>query len=174
MWVYLEDKFDEIIWMIKRIRSAYWDFIYGMKNLYRWLPVIWKQRGWDFGFMFPLWEKQFEEMEKSFERANGFVVGNKKRLKRIRICKEICRRLKDDWWYHENQFMYHDRKWGEIDFTMLDGVFDTVRPNVKTEKDKKEETKQFLFLCKNEERHKKEDMKLLLTYIEKYWQNWWW
>lgn len=172
---WLEDKIDDVNWFFRRSRESYYNFKYGIKNLIRWIPVIWKIRGWDFGYMFPLWEQQFEEMEKSFESANDFVVGNERRLKRIRICKELCRRLKDDWWYHENAFIYHERKWGEIKFDFSnDGRFNSTRENVKNPEDDKLETKQSLILYKNVENHKKEDMQMLLNYINKYWQNWWW
>lgn len=171
---WIDDKIDDFICYFSRAQHAYFDFIYGVKNLVKWFPVVWKNRGWDYCFMFPLWEKQFEEMERSFSKANGFIVGNKKRLERIRICKEICKRLGDDFWYHDNLFMFHDRKWGVGDFRVIDGKFELCKENVKTPEDEALETKQFLNLCKMEENHKKEDMQMLLNYIGKYWQTWWW
>lgn len=171
---WIEDKIDNFICYFTKAQHAYFDFIHGVKNLVRWFPVIWNNRGWDCAYMFPLWEKQFEEMERSFERANDFVVGNEKRLKRIRICKELCRRLKDDWWYHENLFKYHDEKWGPMDIKPINGLYKLQRENVKTPEDDAIETKQFINLHKLEENHKKEDMQMLLNYIGKYWQTWWW
>jgi hypothetical protein len=171
---FLEDKIDDIVWIWKKIQNFYYDIKYGIKNLIIWFPIIWKDRSWDYSYMFPIWEKKFDLMIESFKRGSKYVCGCEKHIKRLKICKEICRRQKDDWWYHENGFMFHDKKWGTLDCSVENGFFKTHRENVKTPEDEKIETQQFLNIHKLVEQHKKEDMNMLLNYINKYWQSWWW
>lgn len=170
-----EDIWFEISCKWNKVTTLYYDFKYGIKNLIRWFHVIWNDRDWDFVFMFALLEKKFQLMEESFERGGKFVVGCDKQIKRFKICKEICRRLKDDWWYHENTFMFHDKKWGDIDFILKDGYnFSITRKNIKSKEDDEHETKESLRLHKIENARKDADMEILQMYIKKYWKTWWW
>lgn len=110
---YILDKFYYLKrWYSRVISEKYYNIKYGISNLIHWLPVVWEDRGWDFSYMFCVWEKKFDLMIKSFERGRNHVCGCDKQIKRMKICKEICRRLKDDWFYHENTFMFHDKKMG--------------------------------------------------------------
>lgn len=170
-----EDIWFEISCKWNKVTTLYYDLKYGIKNLIRWFHVIWNDRDWDFVFMFALLEKKFQLMEESFEEGGKFVVGCDKQIKRFKICKEICRRLKDDWWYHENTFMFHDKKWGDIDFILKDGDnFSITRKNIKSKEDDELERKESLRLHKIENDRKDADMEILQMYIKKYWKTWWW
>lgn len=172
---FFEKIVDEVSFRLKKVRDFYYDFKHGIKNLIRWFPVIWNDRGWDFVYMFALLEKKFEHYEEEWETKAKFVVGHEKQVKRFKICKELCRRLKDDWYYHENTFMFHDKKWGELDFIPKDGdVFNVTRTNIKSKEDDDLERKESLLLFHRENKRKDADVELLQMYIKKYWKTWWW
>jgi hypothetical protein len=44
--------FDRIKWWIKDARFYPREFMAGVKNLYKWFPVIWKDRDWDHNYIF--------------------------------------------------------------------------------------------------------------------------
>jgi hypothetical protein len=163
---------DYVVYPYKRIRDKYYDVKYGIKNLIRWFPVIWGDRDWDFAYMFALLEKKFEHYEKEWSSDACFVVGSEKQVKRFKICKELCRRLKDDWYYHENTFMFHDKKWGDLEFT--DSPRCITRTNIKSKEDDDLEATESLRLFKIENARKDADVELLQMYIRKYWKTWWW
>lgn len=170
-----EDIVDEVSFRLSNIRSFYYDFKYGIKNLIKWFPVIWGDRDWDFAFLFALLEKKFALYEKEWSTKAKFIADSKKQVKRFKICKEICRRLKDDWYYHENTFMFHDKKWGEFNIKeSIDSSFRFSRKNTKSKEDIDLETKESLRLYIVENERKKADMELLQMYIRKYWNIWWW
>ena len=173
---WIKNKFeDHVIWRYKRIRDKWYDIEHGIKNLYRWFPVIWNDRGWDYCFMFAVMEKKFDLMIGSFEKGANYVVGCNKQIERLKICKEICRRLKDDWWYHENTFMFHDKKWGQLDWNPIEGgEYKISRENIFTEDDRELELRVSRILYDRENKRKEEDLEILLTYIKKYWKVWWW
>jgi len=173
-----EDIWLEVCWKWDKVTNFYYDFKYGIKNLIKWFPVIWNDRDWDFAFMFALLEKKFEHYEKEWEtKATKYIVGSEKQIKRFKICKELCRRLKDDWYYHENTFMFHDKKWGALDFrlsTEEDNLCNISRLKVSSPEDDELERKQSMILYKIENDRKDADVELLQMYIKKYWKTWWW
>lgn len=172
---WLRDKLEDfVIIPYERTRDKYYEVKHGIKNLIKWFPIIWEDRNWDYSFMFAIMEKKFQLMEESFEYGHKFVVGCDKQVKRFKICKEICRRLKDDWWYHENTFMFHDKKWGKLDFVLDDPHCRITRTNIKTKEDDERETKESLRLYKIENARKDADVEILQMYIKKYWKTWWW
>jgi hypothetical protein len=86
--------------------------------------------------------------------------------------------MKDE--YHENAFKRHDEKWGSAEFNWKDLEDNSNRseliithPNVKTEKDKIKEIKDFKLSSKKEQHLREQDLDLLFTLLRKHIQTWW-
>jgi hypothetical protein len=122
-------------------------------------------------------------MEKSI-RLHGHHVYHLRDAKQIKLAINLLDRLmKDD--YHENVFKYHDEKWGDTHFNWkeLDGeefgykekvsALDITRDNVKTDKDKEQERKEFRRLSPKVEEQRKQDIDFLFDYMKKHIQGWW-
>jgi hypothetical protein len=74
--------------------------INNIKNLIVWFPVIWEDRQYDYAFMFAIFEKKLELMEK--DTYNWFSLGTEKDRKRIKTAKILCKRLAEEQVYYED------------------------------------------------------------------------
>lgn len=66
----------------------------GLRNVYRWAPVIWRDRDFD-------WSYLAEIMEYKLRRMGG-VVNARRHRREMLVCAELLRRLRaDDYWQQE-------------------------------------------------------------------------
>jgi hypothetical protein len=158
----------------------YWhrDFIIGIKNLIRWFPIVWKDRQWDYQFIYSVLRHKLHLTEQ-FIRYNGVHVKNIQDADKIKKCVLLLDRLIKDK-YHENIFDYHYKKWGspEMIFSDVEDLSDYKSlnieyPNVKTEKDRENQRKEFNLKIKSEEQMKDQDLDMLFKTMRKYIQTWW-
>jgi len=90
--------------------SSLWESI---KTTIAWLPVIWRDRDWDYAFFFILLQYKLKRMEKFF-RERGHHVGSEKGARRMHVCYLLLGRLIDDM-YGEMAFSVHDKRWGKLE-----------------------------------------------------------
>lgn len=149
----------------------------GIKNLITWLPIIWNDRQYDYWFIYDILHKKLSLME-HFIRNYGYHVRAEQDADNIKTCVLLLKRLKDDD-YHENAFKQHREKWGEINFDWLKSdrkdlsKLNISHDNIKTEKDKIQERKDFKAACEREDFLKQQDLDLLFTLMGKHIQTWW-
>lgn len=158
----------------------YWprSFKTGITNLVRWFPIVWKDRQWDHQFIYIALRHKLNLTEQ-FIRHHGIHVNNIADADKIKKCVILLDRLMKDE-YHENAFKRHDEKWGGAELDWKDLEDDSNRseliithPNVKTEKDKIKERKDFKLSIKKEQHLREQDLDLLFTLLRKHIQTWW-
>ena len=88
-----------IPWNIKWIFN---DIMYGIYNVFRWIPVIWKDRDFDWGYLASIMEYKFRRMSGIFK--NGYHTSAKRDAKRTLICAELLKRMEEDNKPEMNQF----------------------------------------------------------------------
>lgn len=150
----------------------------GIKSLIIWFPVIWKDRWWDHSFIYTMLHHKLHLMEKNI-RAHGHHVKHIEDADRIKTCVLLLDRLiKDE--YHENVFKPHYDKWGEPKMEFKDwdedpnmSVLNIKYPNVKTDKDKEIESKDFRAKSKMEASLREQDLDMLFSLMRKHIQTWW-
>lgn len=153
-----------------------YDLPRGIKNLFIWAPIIWRDRNWDFIYLFFMLHKKLSLMEPVIR--DGHCVGGEDQAKDIKTCKLLVKRIIDDN-YYENAFINHERKWGELNITWLPTEnsnycrLEVERTNVKTEKEKEIERKQSKFLYEHADKMKDQDVKLLFKMMSKKGLTWW-
>lgn len=76
------------------IMHLWYSFIYGMHNLFRYFPVIWKDRNWDNEYLTDLLEFKLRSMAADFDRF-GNHVGSEQDATKMRICAALCRRIRE-------------------------------------------------------------------------------
>jgi hypothetical protein len=76
------------------LRSCYWDVHYGIKNIFRWIPVIWHDRDFDWAFLADVMEYKLRRLSKTLE--DGHHVGGKHEARRALICAILLKRLRED------------------------------------------------------------------------------
>lgn len=81
----------------------HYDILYGIKNLIRWFPIIWRDRDWDWVFLAEMMEYKLRRMS---ENLNKNVRGEDAR--QCLLCAELLKRLRADdisdkrlWYIHE-------------------------------------------------------------------------
>ena len=68
-----------------QIKSFIRGIIPGIENVIMWLPVIWRDRWWDYSFLFSILKRKLEFMEEGF-RKYGVSVRAEKDAKKMKIC----------------------------------------------------------------------------------------
>lgn len=162
---------------IKRVYDWFrYDLPYGIENLIKWFPTIWKDRNWDYYFIYVILRYKLKLTEKTIR--NGHHVDCEKDADKIKKCIFLLNRLiKDD--YLEMTMKVHDKKWGKgtSKFEKIkDSEFYSWHidyENVKTEKDKIQQRKDFKRAIERENILKKQDKKMLFKLLEKHIETWW-
>ena len=100
-------------WYWKMYRWFRWDAKHfhrdvaqGVKNLWRWLPIIWKDRDWDDHYIFESLKFKLRNTAKYFEKQQRFV-GWEKEVKYMKICETLIDRIQTDY-YQMEYFDYYD------------------------------------------------------------------
>jgi len=83
-------------------------FVTGIKNLWKWFPVIWKDRDYDHDFIFEILKFKLNNMANRFEQTNRFVDSTKQASK-IRTCVRLIQKIQDDD-YSSEMHEYWDTK----------------------------------------------------------------
>lgn len=68
-----EDKKYSIINFFKSIQYFFHDLINGIKNIFIYLPIIWKDRDWDYLFLLDLISFKLKRMQKCFKKYSCSV-----------------------------------------------------------------------------------------------------
>jgi hypothetical protein len=168
---------DLIMNPLRSIKDSYYNIKNGIPNLIKWFPIIWKDRDWDFYFIFVLLHRKLKNMEKHI-RSYSHHTNSEKDADQIKLCVDLLKRILDDE-YHENVFKDHDKKWGEGRMVWEDtddcelSKLDIIRDNANTEEEKEQETKDFRRLSPNVEKLKQQDINYLFDNMKKHIQCWW-
>ena len=87
------------------------DIAQGFKNLWRWFPIIWKDRDWDDHYIFEPLKFKLKNTAKYFEKNQRFV-GWENEVRYMRICQTLINRIQDEY-YKMEHYEFHEFK---IDF----------------------------------------------------------
>ena len=162
-----------------------YDIPQGLKNLVIWFPTVWRDRQWDHHYIYIMLRQKLHFAEQSI-RYHGYHLNHIRDANRIKVCVNLLDRLINDV-YHENAFKRHREKWGDPDMKFVpieESKFPSLNggkysemiikyPNVKSEKDKEKERKDFRYAYKLEEQLRKADLDLLFKLMRKHIQTWW-
>ena len=107
--------------MIKKIK--YWfeyegrylhkDFIRGIKNLWKWFPIIWKDRDSDHNYIFTLLEKKLINQSKHIGEI-GNHLSAKRDAERMMTCVRLIQKVKEEYYlteyvdYQKSEFHFDD------------------------------------------------------------------
>ncbi len=113
-------------------------FIRGVKNLWRWFPVIWKDRDYDHVFTYDVLIKKLEFQRDFFLSKDASVSNAKDTAKEIQTAIDKLKRTMDPYEFYEKPVF--ENKWDHLSEEI---ILDIDR---KYTKDKKEA---FTYLAKN-------------------------
>jgi len=150
----------------------------GIKNIFIWMPVIYKDRQWDHYYFFKILEFKLTLMANMFEKE-GHGINSHKDAKQMRICAELCKRFSEDN-YSEETLKAHAEKWGDLKMDFKDdpkksgfGSLKMYREKCITEKEKTMECIENKKIWDHEEKMKQQDINKLFDTLKKYIRGWW-
>lgn len=92
-------------WRIRNWFDKYFDYHaikYGIKNLIKWFPLIWKDRDFDYRYLYDILYFKLGEMQKFFEFGNTYSVDAKQYAEQIKECRRLLKRIMDESTQDEN------------------------------------------------------------------------
>jgi len=101
----MEKKYNQWYW--KLYRWCKWKlpyqhkyFIYGIKNLWKWLPIVWKDRDWDSDYIFNPLKFKIQNTADHIEKNKRFV-GWEDEVRYMRICVKLIDRIQNQYYVDE-------------------------------------------------------------------------
>lgn len=89
------------------------DFAYGVKNLIKWFPVIWKDRDWDDHFIWRIMIQKLKNQSKYIGQRD-YHTRAKRDAEIMMTCVRLMERVSDE--YYNIEYMdYHDSDYNFID-----------------------------------------------------------
>jgi len=138
-----------------------------LKNVFYWLPVIWKDHNFDYEYIFIILRHKLQKMRDDFRSKDAVGAEANKRANEMELAIEVLDRLTAQD-YIINCTENHDKKWGDIYWE--NGI---KRYYVKTEKDKIQEAKEYKKCCELADLQEKQDLDYLFKLLRKHIYTWW-
>lgn len=82
----LEERFN--MWRIRRFKRR-------IKNLFRWLPVIWKDEQWDYYYIFEILKHKLV-LTANHTRKNGYHVSSDYDADRMMLCVRLIEKIQNE------------------------------------------------------------------------------
>lgn len=156
-----------------KIRHAYYNIKNGLHNLWRWLPVIWKDRSYDGVFLLIIMRHKLDMMVRDFRTTGMPYEGIENDIQNMLECiSHLDALIEEDVDDFVDQKL--EEKWGEADISVgEDGVIEVERPGIETEEDEKEcweNRKQLTEEAMEEESRRAEKaMQIIAENFRKWW-----
>ena len=156
-------------------------FFRKVKNVFRWLPTIWKDEDFDSHFINEILIKKLEHTRDFFLSDMTHIANAEKVAEEIQEAIDRLHMTRDSWEFYEQQA--HEiltEKWGESEFKWRptnDGTgsmyMEIEHENVKTPEDKEQYSKEFRAALEQARKEYLKDKKEAYKFIAKHIDNWW-
>ena len=149
---------------LRSIRIKISDFFDNIKRIVCWIPKIWKDRDWDYAYLYEIIEYKLSRMEDCIR--NGYSIDSEKVAKNIKICRELLKRLAKNEYKHEFISEYFDKY--PLDIENFNESINNRQDKI-TELDKKK----YKWAHEDEEYRRKYDIEYLFYIMKKHHRQWW-
>jgi hypothetical protein len=159
------------------------EFIYSIKNLIYWFPVIWGDYWYGQGSIYRILEHKLRRMAR-MNKERGQTFHSDRKWKQMLMCAHLLKRIREEN-YREYEYNRWKEKWGESScpvcgewmckcFPVKGGyAWVNVPENVKTARDDKFESLELRAIFKLKEKDIEEDLDLLFNTMRKRIRGWW-
>ena len=108
------------LWWKFEGRYYHKDFIQGVKNLWKWFPVIWKDRDWDTHFIYEIIRVKLNNQAKYISFHNRHTRA-KRDAEIMQLVNRLFKRCQDD--FYDLEYMdYHESNMNWLDITPEDNI----------------------------------------------------
>lgn len=97
---------------------------YGVENLIKWLPIIWRDRDWDYEFLLLIMSFKMNSMAK-LHKKHGNSVYSDKYAEQLDDCAKLAERVANN--DYDGNFKEHE----ELANKDLDLLFSNMRKNIQ-------------------------------------------
>ena len=121
------------LWWEFEGRYYHKDFANGVKNLWKWFPVIWKDRDWDDHFIFEVLKFKINK-QADFIGKRGNHLSAERDAETMRLVTKLIKLNQDEFYgmeymdYHKTKFEFiptdDTKKWYTLDDTLITENFD--------------------------------------------------
>lgn len=102
-WKYGDNWISNTRWiyrLLDRSETLYYNLKYGLHNLWIWLPIVWKDRDWDWVYLDRMMRFKLLRMAEGCAKYS-YHSGKEKDVRQMRVVAELLRRM-DDQPYYDN------------------------------------------------------------------------
>jgi hypothetical protein len=184
----MSEEYNEWYWKLYRwwkweAKHVPRDIAKGFKNLWKWFPIIWKDRDWDNHFIFEALKFKLKNTANYLVKYDRYV-GVEDDVRYIRICEKLIQRIQDDYYQMEYQDYIVQEMYtvdGSLEFkTIKDNSLTFIKQHPNTYKKVVANPKYKSYIQNNNgtclaigiERHLKA-RKLLFKILEEKIEGWW-
>jgi hypothetical protein len=96
-------------WWYRDGRYMHKHFVKGVKNLWRWFPVIWKDRDWDQYYIYEVLAKKIQ-LQAEYIGSNDRHTAAKRDAERMQLVVKLIRLQQEDF-YDSEYIDYHKTNW---------------------------------------------------------------
>ena len=156
-------------------------FFRKIKNVFRWLPTIWKDEDYDDHFINEIFIKKLEHTRDFFLSDRTHILEAKKVAAEIQEAIDRLHMTRDSWEFYEepvNDMI--TEKWGKSKFNFIptnDGTgssyMELEHENVKTPEDEEQYLKEFREAMNKARKDYRKDKKETYKFIAKHIDGWW-
>ena len=156
-------------------------FFRKIKNVFRWLPTIWKDEDFDDHFIVEILIKKLEHTSDFFLSDRTHIAKAEEVAEEIQEAIDRLHMTRDSWEFYEQPA--HEiltEKWGETTFEFIPledrpGLNEMVSKTEKviTEEDKKQYSEDFRAAMKTARKEYRKDKKEAYKFIAKHIDGWW-
>jgi hypothetical protein len=165
----------------KDIKYAVKRFIRKIKNVFRWIPTIWKDEDYDAHFITEMLIKKLEHTRDFFLSDNTHILNAKEVAAEIQEAIDRIHMTRDSWEFYEDPAMEDiQKKWGKSTFNWIptnDGTgsmfMEIEHENVKTPEDEEQYSTEFRAAMKQARKDYRKDKKEAYKFIAKNIDKWW-
>ena len=156
-------------------------FFRKIKNVFRWLPTIWKDEDYDYHFINEILIKKLEHTRDFFLSDRTHIMDADKVAAEIQEAIDRLHMTRDSWEFYEDPAQESiEKKWGKSTFNFIptnDGTgssyMEIEHENVKTDEDKEQYSKEFREVMKQCRKDYMKDKKEAYKFIAKHIDGWW-
>jgi len=151
-------------------------------KLAAYIPILWKDRDWDYGFFLTLMRFKLDRMATTIE-DNNLIVSNHRVAKQIRYATFLIDRVQEDS-YTKDAFQKHEEYWGPIIMDFVDLPPDdphyktcvamesyTLKSKQENRMEEEDEARSAIYAKARETKQK--DYDRLFRHMRKYIERWW-
>jgi hypothetical protein len=86
--------------MLTSLKRKIQNKIYSIKKLWRWIPIIYKDRDWDYWYIYEILKYKLEDME-NYIRKDGIHVYNEHDADKIKTALKLLDRIQSEYYIQE-------------------------------------------------------------------------